>query len=340
MRSADTHAVPTDPPLHAGIDPPVNPVHTMVGGNAGALANDPGVLASGDRFEVRVSCPADLQAHWDVVVFQAGEAFFPLQPEAALHCANGVTLPGAFGLTGSAAASVCVQIDATRAIDRDAARRAPGVVAVLAAGDLPPVDVSGPDQPLAKGRVFYVGQPVVAVVAETAAAAADAASLVVVDYDEIEPVTDPFAAQQAGSLQVMEEREDTSDEASIHGGGGNEAAPPERLPTVTGLTKMDRGDVAAALAASVPSAQATTSVPGAPRALSYTPVCPAQHRHTAGPTPSAPSALMPPCPAPLLCARRPRFVRASSASRWVALLRASFVEVVRTIAGSTKGKAG
>jgi hypothetical protein len=95
----------------------------LVREHAATLANDPSVFAAGDRFEVRLSCPADLQVHWDVVVFQAGEAFFPLQPEAPLHCANGVTLPGAFELTGSAAASVCVQIDAARPIDRERVKR-------------------------------------------------------------------------------------------------------------------------------------------------------------------------------------------------------------------------
>lgn len=95
----------------------------LVREHAATPANDPSVFAAGDRFEVRLSCPADLQVHWDVVVFQAGEAFFPLQPEAPLHCANGVTLPGAFELTGSTAASVCVQIDTARPIDRERVKR-------------------------------------------------------------------------------------------------------------------------------------------------------------------------------------------------------------------------
>jgi hypothetical protein len=88
-----------------------------------ALANEASVFAAGDRFEVRVSCPAELRAHWDVVVFQAGQAFFPLQPEAPLRCANGVTLPGAFALTGSAAVSVCVQIDPAKPVEREPLRR-------------------------------------------------------------------------------------------------------------------------------------------------------------------------------------------------------------------------
>jgi hypothetical protein len=95
----------------------------LVREHAATLANDPSVYAAGDRFEVRLTCPADRQVHWDVVVFQAGEAFFPLQPEAPLRCANGVTLPGAFELTGSAAASVCVQIDAAQPVDRERVKR-------------------------------------------------------------------------------------------------------------------------------------------------------------------------------------------------------------------------
>jgi hypothetical protein len=119
------------PQLSKDSRPPAARVHVkggelaiaLVREHAATLANDASVFAAGDRFEVRLSCPADLQVHWDVVVFQAGEAFFPLQPVAPLRCANGVTLPGAFELTGSAAASVCVQIDAARPIDRERVKR-------------------------------------------------------------------------------------------------------------------------------------------------------------------------------------------------------------------------
>ena len=158
-------------------------------------------------------------------------------------------------------------------INLDAARRAPGVVAVLTADDLRPTDVSGPDQPLAKGRVFYAGQPVVAVLAETVAQAADAASLVEVDYEDLPAVFDPVAAMREGAPQVMEEREDTADEASIHGGGGNEAAPREKIPNVTGMTKVGRGDVAAALAASDQVVEATYNIPGAHHGFIESHVC-------------------------------------------------------------------
>jgi carbon-monoxide dehydrogenase large subunit len=48
--------------------------------------------------------------------------------------------------------------------------------------------------PLAEGKVFYVGQPVVAIVAETRQQAQDAADLVVVDYEDLPIVVDPRKA--------------------------------------------------------------------------------------------------------------------------------------------------
>src|SRR5438876_360661 len=53
-----------------------------------------------------------------------------------------------------------------RGIETGRARSSPGVVDVVTARDLPELDSAGPDLPLALERVFYVGQPVVAVVPE------------------------------------------------------------------------------------------------------------------------------------------------------------------------------
>src|SRR5581483_10767719 len=82
-------------------------------------------------------------------------------------------------------------------IDVAAAARAPGVVAVLTAGDLPIVPLWEialiPEQyaqpPLADGAVRYVGERVVAIVATSYAAAVDAAELVEVVYEPLAPVT-------------------------------------------------------------------------------------------------------------------------------------------------------
>src|SRR5438105_6825503 len=79
-------------------------------------------------------------------------------------------------------------------VDLSASSRAPGVLAVVSSGDLPEVRASGPERPLADGRVHYSGQPVVAVVAETEAQAADALALVEVDYEPLPAVVDPIEA--------------------------------------------------------------------------------------------------------------------------------------------------
>ena len=59
--------------------------------------------------------------------------------------------------------------------------------------------------PLAEGKVFYVGQPVVAIVAETRQQAQDAADLVVVDYDDLPCVVDPRKAIEPGAPLLWEQ---------------------------------------------------------------------------------------------------------------------------------------
>ncbi|HXU41134.1 MAG TPA: xanthine dehydrogenase family protein molybdopterin-binding subunit [Burkholderiales bacterium] len=53
--------------------------------------------------------------------------------------------------------------------------------------------------PLAEDKVFYVGQPVAAIVAETRAAAQDAAEAVVVEYEPLDCVVDPRRAVEPGA---------------------------------------------------------------------------------------------------------------------------------------------
>ena len=87
-------------------------------------------------------------------------------------------------------------------IDVSEAAAAPGVVAVLTAEELGiPAhhgfvkvadDFARP--PLAVDHVRFVGEPVVAIVAETLTAATDAADLVYVDYEPLPAVVDPEAA--------------------------------------------------------------------------------------------------------------------------------------------------
>src|SRR5882757_4454139 len=87
-------------------------------------------------------------------------------------------------------------------IDVDDARAMPGVVAVYTAADLglPPyeglmeVNAQCVRPPLAETKVRFVGDAVAVVVAETRAAAADAAEAVIVEYDALPAVADPEAA--------------------------------------------------------------------------------------------------------------------------------------------------
>src|SRR5438445_1168956 len=136
-----------------------------------------------------------------------------------------------------------------RGIETAAARSAPGVVDVITGRDFPALDSAGPDLPLAVDHVFYVGQPVVAVVAESEAAAADAAALVAVDYEESRPVVDASAAVDGRSPLVLDEAEAADDDdASVHGASAAaDRAPEERPRNVTGVAHLKRGDVDAAL---------------------------------------------------------------------------------------------
>jgi len=107
-----------------------------------------------------------------------------------------------------------------RAIDAAAARAAPGVLAVLTADDMegignvsqhPPLNGRGgtklivPHRPALAKTVRHVGEAVAVVIAETPAAAQDAAELVAVDYAERTPIVDLREAVRPGAPQVWPE---------------------------------------------------------------------------------------------------------------------------------------
>jgi len=98
-------------------------------------------------------------------------------------------------------------------VDGSAARAMPGVLAVLAAADLPELErtpsgarASGgghrPRPVLARDRVRYVGEPVAVVVAEDAYAAADAAAAVELDIEPLPGVGGVLAATADGAPLV------------------------------------------------------------------------------------------------------------------------------------------
>ena len=65
---------------------------------------------------------------------------------------------------------------------------------------------SAPERPvLAHGKVRFVGEAVALVVADSAAAAQDAAELVEVEYRDLPSVTDPEGALAAGAPQLSDE---------------------------------------------------------------------------------------------------------------------------------------
>ncbi len=108
-------------------------------------------------------------------------------------------------------------------LDVAAAKNAPGVVAVLTVDDLEAAGLGTlpnnlpvksrdgsplikPVRPiLAKGRVRHVGEPVVAIIAETAAQARDAAELVELEIAPLPPVMALEEAVSRGAVQVHEE---------------------------------------------------------------------------------------------------------------------------------------
>jgi len=91
-----------------------------------------------------------------------------------------------------------------RHIDLEAARRSPGVAAVITAADVPGRATFGmvvDDQPVfASDYVRYAGEPVAAVAAERLGAALAAAAAVDVDYEVLDPLTDPEAAPTAAPI--------------------------------------------------------------------------------------------------------------------------------------------
>ena len=107
------------------------------------------------------------------------------------------TLHAALGLSSQAHARFTT-------IDLDAVKRAPGVVAVLCAADIPGLNDCGPilhDDPIfADGLVQYVGQPMFMVVADSHDNARRAARLAQVDYAELPAILTPQAARQAQSF--------------------------------------------------------------------------------------------------------------------------------------------
>ena len=144
-------------------------------------------------------------------------------------------------------------------IEVGAALATPGVVAVLAAGDLPIV-AEGADRlamPLAASEVVFAGQPVALVVGRSPEAAADGVEQVFVDLEPLPAAVDPEAAMATTATLARVDLAEEGDrsgsmDAQTHagvGGGGDDSIDAEDLsPNVSGRFRYRDGDVAAGLA--------------------------------------------------------------------------------------------
>ena len=154
--------------------------------------------------------------------FGSGQAVRRLEDEALLAGAgrytDDVSLPGQSHLSFQRSPYAHARIVS---VDTDAAKAMPGVLAVLtgtemAAAGVKPIPgggfqradgspgVSPPRRPMAHERVRFVGEPVVAVVAETLQQARDAAEAVMVDYEELPMVVDLAGATADGAPLVFD----------------------------------------------------------------------------------------------------------------------------------------
>src|SRR5829696_381439 len=166
-------------------------------------------------------------------------------------------------------------------IDTAVAAAMPGVVAVLTAKDLQPIltshypvhmhseagdrpedQIADEDaqipvpgvEPLAMTKVRYIGEPVAAVIAETLVQAEDAAAEVVVDYDPLPAVIDPYEARQPGAPQLYDnvrnnisvrQKTDHGDVDGALAGSAIRVSAKIRAPRCAPLPMEPRGTVAA-----------------------------------------------------------------------------------------------
>jgi carbon-monoxide dehydrogenase large subunit len=99
-----------------------------------------------------------------------------------------------------------------KSINAEAAKALPGVIAVITAADLKPLNLhymptlAGDVQAvLAEEKVLYQNQEVAFVIAEDRYVAADAVDLVEVDYEELPALVDPFKAMDADAPVLRED---------------------------------------------------------------------------------------------------------------------------------------
>ena len=125
-------------------------------------------------------------------------------------------------------------------IDTSEAQALPGVRGVITGQDFPDVYFGSgalrDRRVMARDEVFYVGEPVAAVAADDEITAAEALSLIRVEYEDLDSVVDPVASLIGGATTVHPDLE--SFEGYAFALGGNNCT----------MLDADRGDVDAAFA--------------------------------------------------------------------------------------------
>jgi CO/xanthine dehydrogenase Mo-binding subunit len=133
-------------------------------------------------------------------------------------------------------------------IDKTEALSTPGVIAVLAAQDLPVANlreaVENRSMMLAYERTMYVGQPVAVVLAESEAAAEDGVQGVQVEYEPLTPAIHMLDAMRPDASVVRLRSNGNDEELAMHGaaGGGSEQEKPQAA-NVASHQRYHRGDV-------------------------------------------------------------------------------------------------
>ena len=138
------------------------------------------------------------------------------------------------------------------AVDVSAAQAAPGVLGVFTGADLMEAGVGpipylpmpnfplavrapAPRLALAHGRVRHVGECIALVVAETAAAAADAAELIAPEITPLPAVSDVAAAVQPGAPEIWP---DAPGNVALHWQGGDPAATEAAFAAAAHVTRL------------------------------------------------------------------------------------------------------
>jgi CO/xanthine dehydrogenase Mo-binding subunit len=139
-----------------------------------------------------------------------------------------------------------------RSIDMTAALKMPGVIGVLTADDVP--SFPPPELPiLAKDEVFYVGEPILVIAAETELQAADAIEAIKVDFQPLPHVTDPLDSLFPGGPDARSNGNVAATQINLQtvkwGAADFASAGDDKLPMGKAADQWNYGDIDAAFKA-------------------------------------------------------------------------------------------